>query len=192
MRFLKDYDFKILGILCCVYCFFAYVATKTIEIKIVDDKIFMSGVSGGRSFFLSLGMFFSREDLIPNVTFKTSRSGGKGGQNVNKVSSKVELNFDLDGSTVFTEQQKEQIRRKLQNRLTSAGMVQVISEEERSQYLNKEICLEKLLQLLEKVLHVAKPRRATRPSKSSIEKRLNEKQQKSVKKLNRKKGGFDF
>lgn len=137
-------------------------------------------------------MDFSKEDLLPGISFKTSRSGGKGGQNVNKVSSKAELNYNLEESSIFNDLQKERIKEKLSNRLTAAGMIQVISDEERSQYLNKERCLDKLFHLLHKALHVAKPRKATKPSKASVEKRLQEKQQKALKKLNRRRGAADF
>ncbi len=137
-------------------------------------------------------MDFSKEDLLPDISFKTSRSGGKGGQNVNKVSSKAELNYNLEESSLFSELQKVRIKEKLSNRLAASGMIQVISEEERSQYMNKERCLDKLFHLLHKALHVAKPRKATKPSRASVEKRLKEKQQKAFKKLNRRRGDTDF
>jgi ribosome-associated protein len=137
-------------------------------------------------------MDFLIKDLIPNVTYKTSRSGGKGGQNVNKVSSKVELIFDFESSAVFNEEQKERIRQKLANRMTSDGSVQVVSEEERSQFLNKETAFQKLFLLLKGALYISKPRKATKPKKSSIEKRLKNKQQQAVKKLNRSSKGFEL
>ncbi|HEX8376236.1 MAG TPA: alternative ribosome rescue aminoacyl-tRNA hydrolase ArfB [Pedobacter sp.] len=136
-------------------------------------------------------MEFTIQDLLPNTTFKTSRSGGKGGQNVNKVSSKVELNFDFVASTVFIDAEKELIRHKLSNKMNADGLVQVISAEERSQYLNKEKALSKLYFLLKNALLVQKPRRKTKPKKGSIEQRLKNKQITAVKKLNRRKGGFD-
>ncbi|EOR94576.1 Hypothetical protein YaeJ [Arcticibacter svalbardensis MN12-7] len=136
-------------------------------------------------------MEFSIQDLLPNITFKTSRSGGKGGQNVNKVASKAELNFNFEASLVFDSVQKERLKQKLANRMTAEGLIQVISEEERSQYLNKERTLEKLYLHLKNALHVHKTRKATKPKKSSIEKRLRNKQLHAVKKINRKNSGPD-
>lgn len=136
-------------------------------------------------------MDFSLDSLLPHITFKTSRSGGKGGQNVNKVSSKVELNFNFEVSKVFTESQKDLLRQKLKNKLTADGQIQLISEEERSQYLNKEHSLQKLIVLLTNSLHVKKARKATKPKKASIEKRLQSKQLQAIKKLNRSRTSFD-
>lgn len=131
-------------------------------------------------------MDFSKDDLTPFITFKASRSGGKGGQNVNKVSSKVELNFDLAAAPFFSIEEKERIRRKLSGRFTSDGLIQVVAEEERSQLFNKERSLDKLYHLLKNALHVHKPRKATKPTKASVEKRLQSKQQQALKKINRK------
>ena len=137
-------------------------------------------------------MELSIQDLLPDITFRSSRSGGKGGQNVNKVSSKVELNFDYQSSTLFNVDEKELLKRKLSNKMTSDGLIQVISEEERSQYLNKERTLQKLIILLKNALHVNKVRRATKPRKSAIEKRLLNKHTQALKKMSRRKGDFDF
>lgn len=137
-------------------------------------------------------MEFSISDLLPDIAFKVSRSGGKGGQHVNKVSSKVELNFDFNSSLIFNVEQKDRLRQRLANRMTADGYIQVISEEERSQFLNKEKSLEKLYVLLKNTLHIQKARKATKPKKSAIEKRLKNKQLTAVKKINRKKGNTDF
>ncbi|MEJ6979350.1 alternative ribosome rescue aminoacyl-tRNA hydrolase ArfB [Pedobacter sp. P351] len=136
-------------------------------------------------------MEFSIHDLLPNTTYKTSRSGGKGGQHVNKVSSKVELNFDFQSSTLFNSEEKERLKQKLSNKMTAEGLIQVISEEERSQYLNKDRSLQKLYSLIKNALHFHKLRKATKPKKSAIEKRLKNKQQQAVKKINRSKRDFD-
>lgn len=135
-------------------------------------------------------MNFIKDDLQKEVTYKTSRSGGKGGQNVNKVSSKVELLFDINRSNLFTEEEKTLLLAKLEGRLNRDGYLQVMSEEERSQYLNKERALEKLQQILTHALHRPKARKATKPSKAMKEARLAKKKIQSAKKASRK-GGFD-
>ncbi|HJP63811.1 MAG TPA: alternative ribosome rescue aminoacyl-tRNA hydrolase ArfB, partial [Mucilaginibacter sp.] len=113
-------------------------------------------------------MNFSKTDLQKEVIYKTSRSGGKGGQNVNKVSTKVELLFDIERSALFSDDEKQHLLAKLQSRLNRDGHLQVMSEEERSQYLNKERAIEKLLLILTKALHQPKKRKATKPSKAMI------------------------
>jgi len=135
-------------------------------------------------------MNFTRADLQKEVTYKTSRSGGKGGQNVNKVSSKVELLFDVAQSTLFTDDEKTLMLSRLQSRLNKDGYVQVICEEERSQYLNKEKALEKLHLILTRALHQPKKRKATKPTKAMIAARLANKKLLAAKKENRKKN-FD-
>jgi ribosome-associated protein len=135
-------------------------------------------------------MNFTKDDLQKEVTYKTSRSGGKGGQNVNKVSSKVGLLFDIAQSNLFTEEEKALLSAKLQGRLNRDGYLQVMSEEERSQYLNKQRALEKLQQILTHALHKPKARKATKPSKAMIEARLTKKKMQSAKKESRKKS-FD-
>ena len=132
-------------------------------------------------------MNFTKTDLQKEVTYKTSRSGGKGGQNVNKVSSKVELIFDISQSTAFTDEEKTLLLSKLQSRLNRDGYLHVMCEEERSQYLNKEKALEKLLLILTRALHKPKARKATKPSKAMIAARLENKKINATKKENRKK-----
>jgi ribosome-associated protein len=135
-------------------------------------------------------MNFTKADLQKEVTYKTSRSGGKGGQNVNKVSSKVELLFAIGQSALFTDEEKTLILTKLQSRLNKDGYLQVMCEEERSQYLNKEKALEKLHLILTRALHKPKVRKATKPSKAMIAARLANKKIQADKKENRKKS-FD-
>ena len=131
-------------------------------------------------------MVISKEALLKEVSFKTSRSGGKGGQNVNKVSSKVELNFDIERSALFSDEQKRMLTGKLSNRINNDGILQVITEEERSQYMNKERSLEKLITLLAHALHKPKLRKPTKPGKAAKEKRLKDKLQTAMKKVNRR------
>jgi ribosome-associated protein len=135
-------------------------------------------------------MNFNKADLQKEITYKTSRSGGKGGQNVNKVSSKVELLFSVDNSLLFTDEEKALLNEKLQNRLNKDGLIQVICDEERSQYLNKEKAVERLIMLLTRALHKPKIRKPTKVSKAAKQARLDNKKLNSVKKEGRKKG-FD-
>jgi len=132
-------------------------------------------------------MNFDKAGLQKEITYKTSRSGGKGGQSVNKVSSKVELLFSIADSTLFNDEEKALLNEKLQARLNKDGFVQVICDEERSQYLNKEKALERLILLLTKALHKPKTRKTTKVSKAVKAARLEAKRMNAEKKENRKK-----
>jgi ribosome-associated protein len=132
-----------------------------------------------------------KTELQKEITYKTSRSGGKGGQNVNKVSSKVELLFDVNNSLLFTDEEKQLLNTKLQSRFNKDGYVQVICDEERSQYLNKEKAVERLMGLLTRALHQPKIRKPTKLSKKAKAARLNDKRIHGEKKDNRKKN-FDI
>jgi ribosome-associated protein len=136
-------------------------------------------------------MNFNKADLQKEVFYKTSRSGGKGGQNVNKVSTKVELLFEVNNSSLFSEEEKVLLNEKLQSRFNKDGYVQVICDEERSQYLNKEIALERLIVLLTNALHKPKLRKASKVSKAAKQARLGNKKLQSAKKADRKKN-FDI
>ncbi|WP_183566346.1 alternative ribosome rescue aminoacyl-tRNA hydrolase ArfB [Mucilaginibacter sp. SP1R1] len=127
-----------------------------------------------------------KSDIQKEVSYKTSRSGGKGGQNVNKVSSKVELLFNITGSALFTDEEKLLLNEKLQNRLNKDGLVQVICDEERSQYLNKEKAMERLILLLIRALQKPKVRKPTKISKGAKAARLDNKKKHAAKKENRK------
>ena len=117
-------------------------------------------------------------------SFKTSRSSGAGGQNENKVSTKVELDFDVLNSTLLTVDQKITIFKKLDNRITKEGVLQIIVQAERSQSGNKEIAIGKFYELIHKCFVVQKKRRPTKPSKGSKERRLKSKKINSeIKKL---------
>jgi ribosome-associated protein len=131
-------------------------------------------------------MVLPKQEILKALTYKTSRSGGKGGQHVNKVSSKVELNFDLKSTTLFTEEEKFRLFQKLANRINAEGILQIITEEERSQLQNKERSVQKLLNLLKTALFIPKLRKASKPNKSAIEKRLKSKQINAMKKISRK------
>ncbi len=136
-------------------------------------------------------MALSQEALIKEISFKTSRSGGKGGQNVNKVSSKVEAIFNVGNSLLLTDEQKTLLTEKLSKRLDGEGNIHVVSQEDRSQLVNKEKTVLKLLAILEKSLQVPKKRKPSKIPKSIIEKRLSNKLVTSTKKENRKKPSLD-
>lgn len=126
------------------------------------------------------------ENLIKEFGFRTSRSGGKGGQNVNKVASKVELYWNVSASEVFNDEEKKLIIHKLQNRINKEGFLQIVSEEDRSQLRNKETAIKRIFSLLLNSLKTEKPRKATKPNKAAIAKRLDNKKQAAIKKINRK------
>jgi len=134
-------------------------------------------------------MNFDKTDLQKEITYKTSRSGGKGGQNVNKVSTKVELLFSLENSALFTDEEKAFIGPKLQSRVNKDGLIQIVCDEERSQYLNKEKAVEKLVVLLARSLHKPKVRKPTKVSKAAKAARLDSKKMNSAKKESRR-GNF--
>lgn len=127
------------------------------------------------------------DTFLPEITFQTSRSSGPGGQNVNKVESRVELRWHLMDSQVLTETQKTLILEKLGNQLTAEGLLLVTAQDDRSQYRNKEIALARFHELLLKSLRRPKPRKATKPSKSAVRKRLEGKKIQGEKKASRRK-----
>lgn len=128
------------------------------------------------------------DELNKEVKYRTSGSSGPGGQHVNKVSTKVELIFDVMNSTVLSNKQKEIIVEKLQNRITKDGLLVLQCDESRSQFKNKEIVFERFINLIEQALKPVKKRKPTRPTKSSVQKRLKDKKKLSEKKDMRKYG----
>ena len=122
--------------------------------------------------------------LESEITFKTSRSGGSGGQHVNKVSTKVELDFDVVNSKILTDEQKDIITNKLAARITVEGILQVICQTERSQLRNKIAAIARFHELIDSCFVVIKKRKATAVSKAVKERRLLAKKRNSeIKKL---------
>lgn len=129
-------------------------------------------------------------ELEREFVFQTSRSSGPGGQNVNKVNSRVELRFDIPGSELLTAEQKEMLQRKLASRLTSAGVLIVSSQESRSQADNRDRAVQKLYTQLARALMPVKKRKPTRPTRASEEKRLQRKKRQAEKKAQRSRSDF--
>jgi len=131
------------------------------------------------------------EKIISELSFKSVRSSGAGGQNVNKVSSKVVLSFDLNASQALSEEQKLLLETNLATRLTSENILILNCDEDRSQLKNKEIVVKRFLELIKKGLYVPKIRKATKIPKSVIKKRIKDKKNISEIKKSRKKPNLD-
>jgi len=127
------------------------------------------------------------EKLIKELNFKAVRSSGAGGQHINKVSSKVELSFDVQNSSELTVEEKELLFQKLKNKLTKENILLLSCDESRSQHKNKEIAILRFLNIITSALTVAKLRKTSKPSKSSIQKRLDKKKKLAFKKVLRSK-----
>ena len=132
----------------------------------------------------------NKDILLNEIQFKAVRSSGAGGQNVNKVSSKVILSFDLITSNGLTKEEKEWLLDKIANKISQEGLIQLSSDEDRSQLKNKEIVTKRFFELLIKSLKKPKVRKETKIPKAVKEKRLQEKKKSSEIKGNRKKPKF--
>jgi ribosome-associated protein len=126
-------------------------------------------------------------DVSKEVRFQTSRSGGKGGQNVNKVETSVEAYFDVDSSVILNTDQKALIKEKLASRINSEGLLQVRSQTHRTQLANKDEVIKKLNHLIQQALKKQKKRIPTKPSAAAKNRRIEGKVKQSEKKSDRQK-----
>ena len=129
--------------------------------------------------------------ILSELSFKAVRSSGAGGQNVNKVSTKVVLTFDLNTSKALSDEEKELISTKLNSRLTSDAILILNCDEDRSQLKNKTIVTKRFLELIQNALIVPKKRKATKIPRSVIERRIKQKRNLSEIKQNRQKPYLD-
>ena len=130
-------------------------------------------------------------EIIKELNFKAIRSSGAGGQHVNKVSSKIELTFDLENSNALSEREKELLKTKLSSKLTKENNLILFCDETRSQHRNKDLAIKRFLDILKTNLIRPKNRRKTKPTRGSIKRKTENKKRVSVKKTLRKKPKFD-
>jgi ribosome-associated protein len=134
---------------------------------------------------MSLETRIKNGDFLAELQFQTTRSGGPGGQNVNKVESKVQLKFDVNNSLILNDEEKLTLLQKVSNKIDQEGFLHLSSQEKRSQIQNKELVVRKFYDLLRTAFHKKKLRKATKPSKGAIEDRLKSKKAQAEKKANR-------
>ena len=125
------------------------------------------------------------------LKFETSRSGGPGGQNVNKVASRVMLLFDVDRSTALSEDQKKRVRERLANRINKDGVLRVVSQQHRTQLANRRAAMDRFLELLVQALRKPRPRRPTKLPQASKRRRLEEKARRGQLKHSRSETGLE-
>ncbi|TVZ56097.1 ribosome-associated protein [Lutibacter sp. Hel_I_33_5] len=133
----------------------------------------------------------NKEAIIKELKFKGIRSSGAGGQHVNKVSSKIELTFDLENSLALSVEEKELLKSKLSSKLSKENSLILFCDESRSQHRNKEIAIKRFLEIITKSLIKPKKRKSTKPSRASIRRKAENKQKQKLKKTLRKKPKLD-
>ena len=131
------------------------------------------------------------EKLIKELNFKATRSSGAGGQHVNKVSSKIELFFDVENSVEFSEEQKKLLLKNLVTRLTKENILLLTCDESRSQHKNKELVIKRFLEIITQGLIIPKKRKPTKPSKASVRRKAENKRKQGLKKSMRKKPNLE-
>lgn len=129
---------------------------------------------------------FRGRDLSGELIYSSSRSSGPGGQNVNKVNTRVELRFNLTGSALLNDEEKTKIQSVLGNRINKEGFLILVSQSERSQLANKKKVTERFHNLIQKALIPVKKRKPTRPTHASKERRIESKKLLARKKALRK------
>ncbi len=130
-------------------------------------------------------------EIIKELNFKAIRSSGAGGQHVNKVSSKIELTFDLENSHALSDREKEFLKTKLSSKLTKDNNLILFCDETRSQHRNKDLAIKRFLDVLKTNLIRPKNRKKTKPTKGSIKRKTENKKRVSVKKALRRKPKLD-
>lgn len=133
------------------------------------------------------GLVIPRHEL----TFRASRAGGPGGQHVNTSSTRVEVVWNARRSGALSEDERQRVLAKLASRLDADGNLRVVGSEYRSQARNREAAMERLGELVRKALHVPRSRKKTRPTRASVEKRIEEKKRISATKRERRQRDFD-
>jgi len=133
----------------------------------------------------------NREAFLREFKFQTSRSSGPGGQHVNKVSSRVELRFNLRETQLLSDEDKSILYNKLSTRISQDGILSIVVQADRSQLKNKQSAIEKFFDMLTQAFTPVKKRRPTKPSRGARERRLKAKRLGSEKKMRRRSSGWD-